>query len=349
MKKKPFAMILAAIMACSLTATAFAAPLEATDAANALNAAGLFDGTGTDKNNNPIYDLDRPSTRQEAVTMLVRLLGKGPEALSGNWDIPFTDVSNWAKPYVGYAYANGLASGTSKTTFGGNDKVTAPQYLTFVLRALGYESGIDFTWNKAWELSDAIGLTDGRYDQNTTRFLRSDIAIISANALNKHPKNTNKTLFENMKNNGCLKSDASLEVITENLSFAYCDDKGNSMHYKEKLVQSASVTKIGHRYQFTFELMPDHFEKVNFFPAGYNNEDGSNKHVVIIPLTEQEEKNTVTFSVSEEFIFRNPINTKRMIFRMNPIDGAFPENFPFAKGCTSDCILVKIETSRLPR
>ena len=41
--------------------------------------------------------------------------------------MPFTDVANWAKPYVGYAYAHGLASGTSKTTFGGNEKVTAAQ------------------------------------------------------------------------------------------------------------------------------------------------------------------------------------------------------------------------------
>ena len=51
--------------------------------------------------------------------MLVRLLGKEEEALAGNWDLPFTDVSKTsaAYPYIGYAYANGLTNGTSATTF----------------------------------------------------------------------------------------------------------------------------------------------------------------------------------------------------------------------------------------
>lgn len=51
-------------------------------------------------------------TRSEAVTMLVRLLGRENEALSGKWETPFTDVPAWAEPYVGLAYENGLTTGT---------------------------------------------------------------------------------------------------------------------------------------------------------------------------------------------------------------------------------------------
>ena len=123
---------------------AFAANDDAAEAANVLYELGLFQGTGTDADGKPVFDLGRAPTRHEAVTMLVRILGKEEEAKSGTWDIPFTDVSDWAKPYVGYAYANGLTSGTSATTFGGDVTVSATQYLTFILRALGYDSSTDF-------------------------------------------------------------------------------------------------------------------------------------------------------------------------------------------------------------
>lgn len=152
-------------------------------AADALYAMGLFRGTGMDENLQPIYELDRTPTRSEAVTMLVRLLGKEDEALSGTWTTPFTDVEKWAEPYVGYAYCNGLVAGTSDTTYSGSENISASQYITLVLRALGYKSGTDFEWDKAWELSDKIGLPGGQYSAGTTKFTRGDVATVSFNAL----------------------------------------------------------------------------------------------------------------------------------------------------------------------
>ena len=107
---------------------------EAMTAAQALNAVGLFSGTGTDEQGNPKYELERQPTRQEAITMLVKLVGGAEESSKGGWETPFTDVDDWAKNWVGYAYAKGLTAGTSPTTFGANDKTTAAQYLTFVLK-----------------------------------------------------------------------------------------------------------------------------------------------------------------------------------------------------------------------
>ena len=202
MKKRILSLLLAVVLVCSLVPTAFAASSEATDAANTLHNLGLFNGTGTNADGTPIYDLDRAPSRFEAVTMLVRLLGKDAEAKAGTWDTPFTDVVDWAKPYVGYAYANGLTAGTSTTTFGGSAIVTASQYLTFVLRSLGYESGKDFQWDKAWELSDKIGMTDGRYNADTKTFLRSDVAIISNNALYMNLANNDKTLLDSFNARG---------------------------------------------------------------------------------------------------------------------------------------------------
>lgn len=207
MKKKLFSLLLAAAMMCSMIPTAFAASTEAIDAANALHELGLFNGVGINADGTPNFDLDRTPTRHEAVTMLVAMLGKSSEAQAGNWTTPFTDVADWAKPFVGYAYTNGLTSGTSATTYGGNQPVTATQYLTFVLTALGYKNGTDFQWDKAWELSDKIGLTDGRYNANSS-FTRGDVAIISKNALLAKLNNVGvgKTLLESLIASGVVDS-----------------------------------------------------------------------------------------------------------------------------------------------
>lgn len=71
--------------------------------------------------------------------MYVCLLGKEAEAKAWSYAIPFTYVPDWAAPYVGYCYENGIANGTSAITFGSNDNMTAAQYLTLVLRTLGYD------------------------------------------------------------------------------------------------------------------------------------------------------------------------------------------------------------------
>ncbi len=198
--KRAISFFFVLIMVSFMVPSAFAASSKATEAADALNALGLFSGAGTDANGKPIYDLGRAPTRAESVTMLVRLLGKDEEAKAGTWTTPFTDVPDWAKPYVGYSYSNGLTAGTSATTFSGDATVTATQYLTLVLRALGYkDSEGDFSWNKAWELSDKIGITAGEYATGSHQFLRADVALISNDALSMKIKNTDGTLLERIK------------------------------------------------------------------------------------------------------------------------------------------------------
>ena len=77
----------------ALLPVASAAKSEATEAAETLYGLGLFQGTGTDAAGRPNYDLERAPTRAEAVTMLVRLLGKEDAARAGAWQTPFTDVA----------------------------------------------------------------------------------------------------------------------------------------------------------------------------------------------------------------------------------------------------------------
>lgn len=256
--KRLLSLLLSFAITVSLISPALAASDEATAAANALYELWLFNGTGTDASGKPIFDLDRAPTRHEAVTMLVRLLGKESEAKAGSWSIPFMDVAEWAIPYVGYAYTNGLTTGTSDTTFGGNDIVTASQYLTLVLRSLGYESGTDFQWDKAWELSDSIGLTDGRYNAGTSSFTRGDVATISHWALQTPCKQTAITLLQSLINSGIIpqkienvqKNNIPLEEI-ENIVKPYVGATaliGGMTEIMKKIVEEqrpATSTQIG--------------------------------------------------------------------------------------------------------
>ena len=200
MKKRLLCMILTLTMIfCLVPSAAAAASDEATEAAEALYELGLFKGTGTNSDGTPIFELDKTPTRNQAVIMLVRLLGKEKEALAGNWELPFTDVakSSTAYPYIGYAYANGLTNGTSTTTYSGTNLIKANQYITFVLRALGYTSGKDFFVSTAWEFSDKIGLTHGEYNA-TKQFTRGDISVISLSALSTMVYHSERTLVEKL-------------------------------------------------------------------------------------------------------------------------------------------------------
>ena len=190
--KRILSIALTLCMALSLFVfPANAASDKAKAAADELHELGLFGGVGTNADGSINYDLDRAPSRAEGVTMLVRMLGKEDEAKAGTWTTPFSDVADWAKPYVGYAYTNGLTNGVGDDgkggqLFGSNATINATQYLTFVLRSLGYESGKDFQWDKAWELTDELGITNGEYNASTnSSFLRSDIALVSLAAHEK--------------------------------------------------------------------------------------------------------------------------------------------------------------------
>ena len=140
--------------------------------ARALKQLGLFRGVSdTD------FDLERPATRIEAIVMLIRLLGCENDALSSHRWHPFTDVPSWADDYVGYAYAEGLSNGISATEFGTGEASSA-MFLTFALRALGYDDSIgDFTWSNPYDLAGELNLI--RWNVDLDNFWRADIATVS--------------------------------------------------------------------------------------------------------------------------------------------------------------------------
>ncbi|MDD2283036.1 MAG: hypothetical protein PHS56_05935 [Eubacteriales bacterium] len=177
--KAILSIVLALAISITFSMPVLAADLNEADAkAAALDKLGLYKGVSATETN---YDSGRAPTRVEALVMLIRILGKDQEALTGSGSHPFSDVPAWADKYVGYAYEKGLTKGVSAEKFG-TDNASAAMYLTFVLRALGYnDASGDFTYDRPFTLAKAAGILPAGVD--TESFKRGDVAIISWAAL----------------------------------------------------------------------------------------------------------------------------------------------------------------------
>ena len=195
---KRFIMALLVFLLLAGTYPTSASAISAQKAADTLYELGLFIGTGVDESGNPVYNLNAIPTRAQAIVMLIRLLGEEQAALGGRWKHPFIDVDEWADPYVGYAYEKGLTNGINAASFGSNNTALPIMFLTFVLRALGYDDRgetSDFSYDEASAFALSIGLTDKDYPGD---FVRGDIAIISLRALELKMNNSDVTLIESL-------------------------------------------------------------------------------------------------------------------------------------------------------
>ena len=193
--KKIISLLLTLSLSASLllTCAAGAYNKKQLDQADALNHLGLFLGTGQG------YELDARLDRSQSITLILRMLGEIAEAEKGGYTHPFTDVPKWADEYVAYAYEQGYVKGYSATTFGGTDQVSDFQYLTMVLRAMGYsDSGEtpDFDYRKSAVLGRELGLVPSAGDDPD--FVRGNAVEIFWNAMSTKLKNSDETLSERL-------------------------------------------------------------------------------------------------------------------------------------------------------
>lgn len=245
--KRYGALLIALALAAALAIPALAVKAGSEDAANLLYHLGLFQGTGSNADGSPNFDLNRAPTRAEAVTMLVRLLDQEETAQNGSWSTPFTDVPQWAAPYVGYAYSQGLTNGVDADRFGASESVTAGQYLTFLLRSLGYADGEDFVWSSPWTLTDKLKITSGDYGEKT-QFLRADAAYLSAAALDAPRKGSNQTLLQFLRQDNSVSTktlviwDYDMVAFQENYaSFLFFPVKGSKAGFSSFKINKVTV------------------------------------------------------------------------------------------------------------
>ncbi len=184
--------------------------------AQALNDIGLLSGTQNG------YDLDRAGTRAEAAAMLVRLLGKDAEAAE-LWqtdaaDFPFTDLedSAWAKPSVNWLVKNGLAAGTTETTFAPRTSCSAQMAATFLLRALGYSdaAGGDFTYANAMDFAREKGVAD-LLNCNEQDFRRDHLVAMCYTTLSLQPKTGEADLLSKLVADGVVADNEASKALRQ--------------------------------------------------------------------------------------------------------------------------------------
>ena len=170
--------------------------------ANQLHKADILRGTDLG------LELERALNRAEGSAMLVRLLGEEVNALKQKNSHPFQDVPKWADDYVGFLYSKGLTQGISTNMFGSLATMTATEYTTFLLRAIGYDDiQGDFKWNEA--MLKAVDINMLKHDEvqrmnKKENFLRDDMAGLSWRALHTEIKGKKLILVEKLVQSGAL-------------------------------------------------------------------------------------------------------------------------------------------------
>ena len=102
------------------------------EAIEVLQAVGVMSGVDNKGNFNP----DGSVTRNQMAVIMAHLLKLDYDYYRGT--NPFTDVPEWAAPYVAACAAEGVIAGIGNNQFGGEMKVTAAQASLMIMKALGY-------------------------------------------------------------------------------------------------------------------------------------------------------------------------------------------------------------------
>ena len=247
-------LLLVLALCLGLCGAAFAADpepeqpaLTAEEKAAALTELGLFKGKA-DKNGNVSPALEDAANRAEAATMLIRLMGRESKAKAqydaGALRCVFDDVPAWALPNVTWLYEGNYINGMGGTTFGSKLTVTAQQYATMVLRALGYnEKDGDFTYAGALDFAVRKGLlTEAQRTAWKQDFRRDGMVEMSYNALFLNMKFSSLTLKDKLARDGVFSgTDMSVsETPAMELTLKYAaGGHTNPTYFEEKAYGNA--------------------------------------------------------------------------------------------------------------
>ena len=188
------------------------------EAIEVLQAVGIMVG---DEGGN--FNPDQNVTRNEMAVIMSNLMDYRVATYAGT--SPFTDVPSWAEPYVAACYTNGIVAGTSATTFGGNDTVTAGQAALMLMKALGYfqyQSDFGSDWLLATtQVGTRINLFSGVEAGVREAMTRNDVAQLVLNTL--------RATMVDAENNGVSVEGDGISITTGNTKYYYrVDTKGGS-------------------------------------------------------------------------------------------------------------------------
>ncbi len=185
--KKVLAMVLA--FACTFSMFAGAKVFEDvpagsdySEAVTMLSDLGVIQGKDDGK-----YHPEDTITRAEACAMIARLMTGDPNVSQYVGAQSFTDVAkgSWKDSAIGYCYINGIVIGVGNNKFEPDRAITDAEFVTMVVRAMGYETP-DMKQNYPYSYmsnAQAVGLLDGTNMVASTDALRGEDAQVIYNAL----------------------------------------------------------------------------------------------------------------------------------------------------------------------
>ncbi len=191
-----------------------------------LREQGIMVGDGNGEMN-----LDSGLTRAQLATVLTRLHGN-PEHVQVDQafytgQCKFPDVPEWARPYVGYCYANGLMVGYDTGAFGADDGVTPAAACTVVLRCLDLPE-VEWEYSTACQTALDLGLTTAEAVEKS-EITRGDLAVMLYRALGNTDascEHQSETLSRNADGSINLPADGS-QYIPQVGDVIRCDDGTN--------------------------------------------------------------------------------------------------------------------------
>ena len=186
MKKGLSLLVAFALVFSMFTSVAFAATTPS-EAGQKLQSLGIILG---DQDGNLMEDADWK--RQDVAVLLSRLLGQEEEAKNTPKSHTYADVrGTYYDGYLSWARENGYMIGHSDTEFGFDDPITVKEFLTVILRALGYDP--DFSSGEVEELAVELGLVEEGTDFSANA-KRGDTYVIIVTALDTEVAGTGQKL-----------------------------------------------------------------------------------------------------------------------------------------------------------
>ncbi|WP_132994820.1 hypothetical protein [Sporanaerobacter acetigenes] len=250
--KKTLSLLLVLAMVLGSFSFAFADEAKvdpAVEAGEFLKKAGVLEGSDSGD-----LMLDKQLKRQDAVVLLSRLMKAEEEAkkFPVTEEYPtFKDITNnYYKPYLAWAQANKYYEGHNAEKFGYGEFLTAQQYATVLLRALGYEVNDAEAYKAAFETAKKLGIMKDLKVEEKAEITRGQMAQMTFNALGLKMKGSDKTLAEFLGIEMPAPAELKVEkVYTENLKEIVVELSNAKLVDKEKLENANNYKMTGFKFE----------------------------------------------------------------------------------------------------
>ena len=211
--------------------------------------------------------LKKPLTQLEGYILVLKLMGheseilKQPDAISY-----FSDVPNWAKSYINFAYSLGLITGVTSDKWGAADPLTWSRFVYLLLETTPYAAEKDaYTDSSAIQFAFDHQIIDKKYltlsknsDLKKGYALDLIVAFLNTKAVN------GETLAAHLHQLGALTKDAFTlfeDTLKQNKLIPYATISAQEISLFQKDIQNMFKT-VSSKYDLDYEKVGIYLEEL---------------------------------------------------------------------------------------